>query len=146
MQDRRVESNLLLGLLVLLGVSAMGIALLVLALGIDAVILVEDLYDGLIGRQSPPTTDVSPTLDSELRFYAPFWFGYGVLLLWVTQQINQRLRLVPILALLFLSGGIGRVASLVIVGSPHPAFIVLMILELALPPVLLLLYWRLRPS
>jgi hypothetical protein len=146
MPKRALDYHLLRGLLIALGLSAIAIALLVFSLGIGAVTLVERTYDTLLGRISLPPDRISPTLDSELRFYAPFWLTYGLLLLWVSREMVDRLKFVPALSLLFFAGGIGRVISAITVGLPHPSFVLLMSIELVLPPMFILLYWRLRPS
>jgi hypothetical protein len=39
-------------------------------------------------------------------------------------------------------GGAGRAFSWLVVGAPHPFFLLLMTIELALPPLLVLLWWR----
>jgi hypothetical protein len=41
-----------------------------------------------------------------------------------------------------LVGGAGRAFSLLVFGAPHPFFLLLMTIELALPPLLVLLWWR----
>ena len=47
----------------------------------------------------------------------------------------------PAERVVFFAGGIGRLISLIAVGWPHPAFVVLMAIELILPPLLIWL-WR----
>lgn len=140
--EQRFEFKILRVLLVSLGLAAMAIALLVFFLGVGAVTLVENAYDALAGRLTAPSPIPSATLDSELRFYAPFWFGYGLLLLWVARTLGKRLHLVPLLALPFFLGGIGRLLSFIMTGPPHPSFQLLMWIELLLPPIFFLLYWR----
>ena len=53
---------------------------------------------------------------------------------------------VPWLAAVFFVGGAGRAFSWLAVGAPHPFFLLLMMIELALPPLLVLLWWRARPA
>ncbi len=79
----------------------------------------------------------TPNVDSELRFYAVFWVAYGVFVFRAANDLTKNLHLVPLLAGLFFAGGVGRVLSLVTVGQPHPLFIALMIVELALPLLLI---------
>ena len=103
----------------------------------------EALFNAMTGgaAMSPPFT---PTADSELRFYAPFWVLYGAVLVWVARGLAVRLSWVPGLAALFFAGGVGRLISLLAVGPPHPAFTMLMVIELVLPGVVLGLWALLR--
>lgn len=120
--------------------------MLVFTLGIGAVSLVERSYDALVGLQLAAAYAPAPTLDSELRFYAPFWFSYGLLLLWIARHLPQRFPIVPFVTLVFFAGGLGRLLSMFVVGAPHPSFIMLMWIEILLPIIMMLLYWRLRQS
>lgn len=74
-------------------------------------------------------------VDSELRFYAPFWMAYGLLLIATARKLNLHLSRVPLLSALLLAGGIGRSLAYVFTGPPHPAFVVLMIIEFVLPAI-----------
>jgi hypothetical protein len=83
-------------------------------------------------------------MDSELRFYAALWGAYGILLVVVAINIAGHKDLVPCLAAVFFVGGLGRALSYLTVGAPHPFFAALMVVELFLPPVMLLMWWRVR--
>ncbi len=127
--------------LYVLGASAVGIGLSMMFLGAEttadffaAIIVV------LVSAPDLPEGFSSPDVDSELRFYAVFWIAYGVILIRTAGDLPLNLYLVPWLAGLFFAGGVGRLLSLWSVGQPHPLFIVLMIVELALPPLLVLLW------
>jgi Domain of unknown function (DUF4345) len=72
-------------------------------------------------------------MDSELRFYAVLWGAYGIVTIRTARGLPQGLNRVPWLALVFLLGGIGRALSLFSVGTPHPFFTTLMVIEIALP-------------
>jgi hypothetical protein len=96
----------------------------------------------LAGWRGPLTPPWPPTMDSELRFYAPFWGTYGFLVIAVARDLKRLGRWVPWLALVFFLGGVGRAISIAAVGAPHPVFVVLMAIELLLPPILVAL-WRL---
>lgn len=117
---------------------------MVYLLGQQAVNLVAAGFDALRGQPSATEVTISPTMDSEMRFYAVFWFSYGLILIWVARGLSQRIQFVPVLAALFFAGGVGRVLSQLIVGLPHPAFTVLMAFELILPIVFAVLYLRLK--
>ena len=132
-------------LLVALGISAIAICLSVMFAGPEATAGVsERLYDALSGWGGPSSGPWPPTMDSELRFYAPFWGTYGLALIWVARNLPQRLSMVPWLALLFFTGGVGRAISYASVGAPHPVFVSLMAIELLTPPILVALWWATR--
>ena len=102
----------------------------------------EAMTNLLAGGRLTPTPPFSPTVESELRFYAPFWVTYGGILIWVARSLAERLRWVPPLAALFFAGGVGRLIAYFADGPPHPAFIQLMAIELVLPVVFVGLWWR----
>lgn len=78
----------------------------------------------------------SATVDSELRYYAAWYVGAGVLILWNARRVESaRLAVRVVCGALFL-GGCGRVISLLVVGRPHWTATALMVLELGLPLVL----------
>jgi hypothetical protein len=83
-------------------------------------------------------------MDSELRFYAPFWGAYGVALLAIARDLAGHRRLVvPAMALFFI-GGVGRALSWIAVGEPHPFFSMLMGIELVFPVVIIGLWFAVR--
>ena len=129
-------------LLALLGVTAIAICLSIVFLGPSWTVgFFEAQFDWLTGSSHPPTGPWPATMDNELRFYAPFWGAYGLVLLAVARDLPNKLRLVPPLAALFFIGGVGRALSYVFAGPPHPFFTLLMAMELILPVVFLAL-WR----
>jgi len=65
-------------------------------------------------------------------------------LLATARDLDTRLWLVPWLAAVFFSGGLGRAISWAQVGAPHLLFLSLMAIELTLPPIFMLLYARAR--
>ena len=128
-------------LLAILGVSAILICLSIFFLGAAFTAAgAEGLYDALV-RPYPATGAWPPTMDGELRFYAPFWGAYGVLLLAAARDLVRWMKYVPALAAVFFAGGVGRALSLATVGAPHPVFTLLMAIELILPPVFVLLWY-----
>ena len=129
-------------LLWILGVSAVLIASSVVFLGPGmTAMFTERTYDSLTGWRGPMSPAWPPTMDSELRFYAPFWGVYGFILVVVARDLAQLGCWVPWLAVLFFAGGLGRAISWIAAGPPHPVFVLLMITELVLPPILIAL-WR----
>jgi hypothetical protein len=133
--------GLLRFLLYALGASAVAIAVAIFVLGAGATAhAFEAAFDAISGPH-PGEGAWPAVMDSELRFYAVLWGAYGLLLIAVARHIEARGRWLPWLALVFFLGGIGRLLSLVLVGPPHQVFVLLMGLELVLPPVIVLV-WR----
>ena len=125
-----------------LGLAAIVICLSVLLLGPSATAnATETLFNIVTGGHQPLTGAWPPTMDSELRFYAPFWGVYGGLLLLVAWDLPAKLNWAPPLAAMFFVGGVGRAISYLMVGAPHPVFSLLMAIELVFPLIVLRL-WR----
>jgi uncharacterized membrane protein len=132
-------------LLALLGFAAVCIGLLVMIYGpANAANSSEALFNALTGLDDRVTGAWPPTMDSELRFYAAFWGAYGLILIAAARNLGAMLRYVPLLAAVLFVGGAGRVLSCLLVGPPHPFFSLMMMIELVLPVVFLLLWFRLR--
>ena len=130
----------------ILGLSAIGICLSILILGPSAIAgFSESQFNAVTGSSYPPAGPWPATMDSELRFYAPFWGAYGLVLLAIARDMSAKLRYVPTMALLFFVGGVGRGLSYISVGAPHPFFIALMAVELLLPLLFLALWRGARP-
>ncbi len=130
-------------LLALLGAAAVLICVSIMTAGAQATAwMAEKLFSELTGSQAPLSEAWPPTMDSELRFYAALWGAYGAVSLTVARDFANRGSLVPWLAGVFFLGGVGRLLSLIAIGPPHPFFTLLMWVELALPPILVLLWWR----
>lgn len=99
----------------------------------------------VLGSAIVPGGDgTAPSVESELRFYAAWWFGAGLLLLHLAPRLDERAaEFRGVCAVLFL-GGVARVLGIADAGAPHWSLLVLMALELLLPPVLVL--WHLRTA
>jgi hypothetical protein len=120
-----------------LGASAVLIAASILLFGPGATAAAfERAYAALTGWPGAGEGPWPATMDSELRFYAALWGGYGGLLIQAARRLPARLAWTPWLAAVFFAGGVGRMISRAAVGPPHPFFTVLMVVELVLPPVL----------
>jgi hypothetical protein len=111
------------GFLVMFGVIAIGISLAHLAVGPEAI----------IGGST-----ANPTSDGEDRFYAGLFGCYGVALLWCARDVERKQVYVNVLAAVLLVGGIGRLVALIAVGPPTPFFVAMLVLELVLPPLMVL--------
>ncbi|MGW4697148.1 DUF4345 domain-containing protein [Kitasatospora cineracea] len=83
----------------------------------------------------PGATDAGPTVDSLNRFLGAVFAGYG--LAWIRTARQHPIPPAPVRALagLFLLGALGRILSLAVAGRPNWFQLVLLAIELALPPV-----------
>lgn len=86
----------------------------------------------------PGSVPVNAIMDSEDRFYATLFLGFGAALIWCSRDLAARSQPFGALLLVFFLGGISRIISAFAVGMPSPLFIILGGLELILPP---LLWW-----
>lgn len=84
----------------------------------------------------PGSVPVNATMDSEDRFYATLFLGFGAALVWCSRDLGARSGTFRALLVVFFLGGIARLISWVAVGPPIPLFIILGGLELVLPPLL----------
>lgn len=98
-------------------------------------------------RIAPPGTPpmdgfVGANVDSEMRFYAVLWMAYGGVALRVVRALPSRVNLLRLTLGVFWLGGLGRVLSYFAVGAPHPLFLVLTWVEIALLPLLTALFYK----
>jgi len=88
----------------------------------------------LLGTRAIPGVPPMPaTIDSEDRFYASLFFGFGLAVIWCAREIRERHRELLALMAVFALGGLARILSMLMVGLPHPLFIGLTAVELLLP-------------
>jgi hypothetical protein len=127
--------------LAILGAAAVAIAASILFLGAEATAWsAERAFSALTGWTGPLSSHWPPTMDSELRFYAALWGAYGIVLLMTARDMRRLGHRIPWLAAVFFAGGVGRLLSRLSEGPPHPFFTLLMAIELAMPPILVLLW------
>lgn len=117
-----VENRAFRLLLAAFGAVCVGVSLGHLILGVGAI---------------PGAIAVSPTNDSEDRFYATLFAFFGFAIIWCARDPRRRITALRALMLVFFIGGVGRVFSVMAVGLPHPLFVALGISELAIP----ILFW-----
>ena len=83
-------------------------------------------------------SEVNPTSDGEDRFFAGVFLCFGVALLWCARDLQRRRVYLNFLAAAFFVGGVGRLLSVILVGAPHPWYLAMLLVELVLPPVLVI--------
>jgi hypothetical protein len=120
------SQRLLRWFLVLFGLVCAGIAMTHIAFGPAAI---------------PGSVPVNATMDSEDRFYASLFLGFGVAHVWAARNLAHRSGVVLALQATFFVGGLARIVSLLAVGPPIALFTFLGALELLIPP---LVWWWLR--
>lgn len=76
---------------------------------------------------------VNAALDSEDRFFAALFLGFGFALIWCSLDLPGRRGVFGALLLTFGVGGVARLVSVLAVGWPHPFHILLTGVELMLP-------------
>jgi hypothetical protein len=112
-----------------LGSVAVGFGLVGVVTGVAGVL------DGQRGSAPDRRNNVSPNVDSEMRFFAAWYAGAGLLLLRAARRPESEGRMIRGLCGVLLVSALGRLLSLVKVGKPHPVFRFLMGVEFAIPVV-----------
>lgn len=110
------------------------VGLLHLAMGLNA--------DVLLGARLSPDVIADPVLDSQNRFYGTAFAIYGVLLLLGAADLARYAVMLQCCFWCFFSAGIARLVAWAHHGAPSNQIILLLALELGLPPLLSL--WLLR--
>ncbi len=133
--------HILRGLLFLSGILIMLIGGSYYLLGPDmAFNLMLDLMKPILGNQ-PPIVEMSPVnVDSEIRTLSPMMVAYGFIVFLCAKHLRTHLYYVPHLLGLFMVVGSGRILSYVMVGTPHPLFILLATIELGVPVFIYIVY------
>lgn len=90
----------------------------------------------------PGSIPVNATMDSEDRFYATLFLGFGAALIWCSRDLRARSGVFGGLLVTFFVGGVARLVSIVQVGPPNGLFLFLGLLELLLPSVFWLWHRR----
>jgi hypothetical protein len=99
---------------------------------------------GLTGLSDPLYASMQlpsdATLDSNLRFYSGVWLGVGLAAFWILPRIDRATQLFRALWLMIFLGGIGRLLSLILIGTPFLPFIGFTVLEIIGAP--LFVFWQ----
>src|SRR5688572_7864311 len=107
-------------------------ALLICLIAVALVMLVTGSL-GLFGVENPLYGSVilphEPLLDTNLRFYSGLWLMLGLAILGTFRAYEQHMSLYQVIWAMIFMGGIGRLLSLVSIGTPPLPIIGLMLLE-----------------
>ncbi|MEG9247613.1 DUF4345 domain-containing protein [Arthrobacter sp. Soc17.1.1.1] len=96
-------------------------------------------YYLILGTAGLPDTEASPanpTLESQFRFFSAMMVGVGAAFITIAIKF-QWANMLWLVCLMVFIGGIGRVLSWAFSGTPNYVLIILMVVELAFPPALL---------
>jgi len=94
------------------------------------------LITGTAGVAETSGGAVNASLESQFRFFSAMMVGVGAAFIAIAVKFQWANMLWLVCLMVFL-GGIGRVLSWAFSGTPHFTLIILMIVELAFPPALL---------
>lgn len=109
-------------------------ALQALLVALGSVAFVAGLVTVFTGTDGMPgDSRATPNVESELRFYATFWTGFGVLALHAARRPERETTLLRALALFLFLAGLARALAWLATDRPDTPFLVLMALELTLP-------------
>lgn len=76
--------------------------------------------------------EVSASVDSELRFYAAWYAAAGVMMLRAVPRVESAGSTIRALCAVLILAACARVISIIVIGTPHPVFLVLMLVEFAI--------------
>ena len=118
----------------LLALTVFLVGALHLALGVRA--------DVLLGAKAPAATIADPTLDSQARFHGVSFAVYGVLLLLSASDVKRYAVALRWALWIFFAAGVARLFSAAIYEVPPSPVLVLLVIELMVPPALV--WWMSR--
>ena len=98
--------------------------------------------DVLLGAQLSEQAIVDPVLDSQNRFYAVSFTIYGVLFYFSGLELERYAPILRASLWVFFAAALARIVSIVIVGFPSQLVLALIVIELCLPPIMLILLKR----
>lgn len=94
------------------------------------------LIAGTAGLPETEASPVNPTLENQFRFFSAVMIGVGAAFITIAIKF-QWANMLWLVCLMIFIGGIGRVLSWAFSGTPNYLLIILMVVELAFPPALL---------
>lgn len=143
----RIAHRLLQVLLITMGALIIPASLATFFLGpADTARIIERGYAALTGDIHCLTAFYPPGADGTIRSLAPIWMLFGAGCILTGWDVDRRRDMVPILASVMFVGGAGRAMSYVDVAAPHPAFVILMMIEMGAPLLMMTFWARLLPS
>jgi hypothetical protein len=95
------------------------------------------INDPIYGKMPKPDNIL---LDSNLRFFSGVWLGLGIALLSIIRHIDTETQIFRIVWGCIFLGGIGRLLSIIFIGTPPTPFIGFTLLEILGAP--LFVYWQ----
>jgi hypothetical protein len=87
-----------------------------------------------------------PVLDSNLRFLGGVWLGLGLAMLWTVPVIEQQATVFRWLWVAVFLGGVGRLLSWLLIGTPPRPYIGFLLLEIVGAPLFIYWQWRVEQS
>jgi hypothetical protein len=114
-------------------------ALLALIPVVTGVLTMLGIHDPIYASAGLPPF---PLLDSNLRFFGGIWLGLGLAMLWLVPSIERHGLLFRALWGAIFLGGVGRLLSMVSVGSPPVPFIGFTLLEIVGAPLFVYCQYR----
>ena len=120
------------------GIAVLAVAALHFVLGVQA--------DVLLGAAVSDQSASDPTLNSQNRFYGTVFGLFGVLLIFAARNPLAHLAMLRCIFAVFFAGGIARLISILVDGTPELLVLALTGSELLLPPLLLLWLRRLETT
>ena len=88
--------------------------------------------------------EISPQMDSILRFYAAGFIAIGFLALWVSVTIKKQNDLIYFFIFFILMLGIGRLVSVIFVGLPDKIYLIYLGLEFSLPLIMAICLYNIK--
>lgn len=92
----------------------------------------------IFGVSLSESTTNNIILDTEMRFLGAIWTGVGAMLYAIVPTIEKQTLFFRLIVTAIILGGIGRLLSVALVGTPPALFIALIVLELVGMPLLML--------
>ena len=91
------------------------------------------------GSQAIPgaAAPLGPSEDSVMRFYATWWVAAGLVMVRAAREPGKNAGAVDAIAATTFAGGLARLLAARRSGRPHPLFRALTVLELTVPPILI---------
>jgi len=96
--------------------------------------------DVALGANIPASVISDPVVDSQNRFMGVSFALFGVLFYLCATDLQKYEKVFYCLLAVFFAGGIARLVSMAVTGAPTVQIIFLTLLELLMPPLLLIWY------